>query len=73
MFLKDERQGKGVYTWTSGDRYEGTWQHGGRIGRGKLITVSGKVYNQTWDEGPHCNYSTNVPHLFPQAQEETSH
>lgn len=44
------RNGQGVYTWVSGNRYEGTWLAGKRHGKGKLIHASGAVYDGDFSE-----------------------
>ena len=41
--------GKGVYTYSGGGVYEGTWDHGERIGSGKHTWIDGTVYDGEWE------------------------
>uniref|UniRef100_A0A7N8YR60 Junctophilin 3a n=1 Tax=Mastacembelus armatus TaxID=205130 RepID=A0A7N8YR60_9TELE len=52
----------GVYTWPSGNSYQGTWAQGKRHGRyGQLeSTASGARYEGTWSNGLQDGYGTET-------------
>ena len=43
-----ERNGKGVFTYRSGEVYSGSWLNDKRNGKGKLIWKNGNVYDGGW-------------------------
>jgi hypothetical protein len=40
--------GQGVFTWPSGDRYEGQFEDGKMNGKGKLFCIDGEVQEGMW-------------------------
>ena len=47
-FVKGKRSGKGVATWTNGNRYEGDWLDDNMHGKGLMTSTSGASYNGDW-------------------------
>jgi hypothetical protein len=43
-FVRNMRNGRGVYVWNTGDRYDGNWVNGKREGKGDLLTKDGYRY-----------------------------
>ena len=43
-FKDDKMNGRGLYTWASGDRYEGQWKDDKRNGQGIFTWTDGKRY-----------------------------
>eukprot|EP01031_Cornospumella_fuschlensis_P024824 gene24824-29998_t len=43
--------GKGVYTWTNGDKYEGEWKDDGRVGEGVMTWANGNKYEGDYNNG----------------------
>jgi ribosomal protein L7/L12 len=48
FFLPGEYHGHGVLVLPSGDRYDGDWQHGKKMGRGRYDWKSGTFYDGQW-------------------------
>ncbi len=44
-------QGRGIYTWTSGDRYEGNWKDDVPDGKGTYTWANGSGYQGDWRNG----------------------
>lgn len=54
IFAEDEfKNGRGTYSWSNGNKYEGEWKEDHRHGRGRMIYADGDKY-----EGKlvHCRY-----------------
>ena len=51
-FLDDKFHGdKGIYTWTDGDKYVGSWKNGERNGKGMFKYADGSVDYSMYDNG----------------------
>lgn len=46
--VKGNREGKGTYTWTNGDKYEGHWKNNIKHGEGTYIWITGEKYTGEW-------------------------
>lgn len=42
------RHGKGTYTWTTGEKFEGQWKYGKRSGYGKFTAADGTITEGEW-------------------------
>ncbi len=51
VFHNNARTGRGVYTFSNGDRYEGQFKNNKIHGTGKMIYANGKVTNGRWSNG----------------------
>eukprot|EP01048_Picozoa_sp_COSAG05_P031427 COSAG05_NODE_11469_length_512_cov_0.615012_1_plen_81_part_00 len=49
--LYGERHGKGVYSWSHGDRYVGEFSEGGCHGHGTCTYPDGSVKSGKWEDG----------------------
>lgn len=47
-YRDDRRHGSGVYTWASGDKYDGNWDNGKMSGHGTKTMANGDVYSGMW-------------------------
>ncbi|MCP4935092.1 MAG: hypothetical protein GY927_13025 [bacterium] len=47
-YLDGKSHGKGVYTWASGDRYEGDWRDDKQHGKGVYTWANGNHYEGDW-------------------------
>eukprot|EP01087_Luapelamoeba_hula_P025163 TRINITY_DN984_c0_g1_i1.p1 TRINITY_DN984_c0_g1~~TRINITY_DN984_c0_g1_i1.p1 ORF type:complete len:936 (-),score=180.49 TRINITY_DN984_c0_g1_i1:27-2834(-) len=45
------KNGRGAYSWSNGNRYEGEWRDDHRHGRGRMIYADGDRYEGDWKEG----------------------
>ncbi len=52
----DCENGYGIYTWDSGERYEGNWQNGYRNGLGTNTFPSGSKYEGNWKDDKKDGY-----------------
>ena len=43
--------GKGIYHWPNGNKYEGRWKDGKENGRGKLTGSNGYIIEGNWKDG----------------------
>ncbi len=50
--------GYGIYTWDSGERYEGYWQNGKRNGQGTNYFSNGAEYSGNWKDDKKNGYGT---------------
>ena len=50
-YVKDKRQGWGMYIWANGDKYVGNWHRGIMQGEGTFIWARGDVYQGSWLKG----------------------
>lgn len=46
----DCANGKGIYTWENGAKYEGSWKDGKRNGFGKYTYANGTIYEGSWKD-----------------------
>ena len=44
------RQGRGTYTWFTGDTYTGEWKNDKMHGFGKITTASGKIIEGKFED-----------------------
>jgi hypothetical protein len=44
-------EGKGIFYWIDGDKYEGTWKDNQRDGTGQLTTKEGEVTSKKYSLG----------------------
>ena len=51
MWMSGQRNGHGVFLWTSGDRYEGQWRDDKMEGKGLMRWADGKQYQGEWMDG----------------------
>ena len=49
--MADMKDGKGVFTWPDGRKYDGQWSKGKQHGRAKYTFSDGAVKNGVWDQG----------------------
>jgi hypothetical protein len=40
--------GKGVYTWSNGDKFSGTFKNGQRNGKGFMTSAAGESFEGLW-------------------------
>lgn len=52
------KQGKGTYTFASGDIFEGNYVDNKRHGPGKLSKVDGEIREENWKEDKLVNFNT---------------
>ena len=52
------KQGAGVYTFGSGDLFEGNYVNNQRHGPGKLTKVDGEIREENWKEDKLVNFTT---------------
>lgn len=57
-FAAGKRSGTGTYTWTNGNRFDGTWKDGSPNGAGVLIEADGDVYTGDWKDGQRTGTGT---------------
>ena len=41
-------EGRGIFTWKDGSRYEGDYKNNRKHGKGKYLSVDGKEYEGNW-------------------------
>ena len=51
------KQGKGQYTFGSGDVFTGTYENNVRHGEGKLVKADGEERTENWKEGKLINFN----------------
>lgn len=59
-FVKGKRSGKGVATWTNGNRYEGDWLDDNMHGKGLMTSVSGASYKGDWVQDKMQGYGVYI-------------
>ena len=48
--VNGKRHGKGKYTWTTGEKFQGQWATGLREGKGHLSYTVGTVHDGFWKD-----------------------
>ena len=49
MWKEDHREGKGVFLWANGDKFEGKWKKDKIEGKGVLLLKNGEKYEGIWE------------------------
>ena len=47
-FIKDEREGNGIYIWENDEYYTGQWKNGSEYGKGILFYSNGNIQCEFW-------------------------
>ena len=48
------REGRGIFSWSNGNLYEGEWKEGNKNGLGTFTYLDGSKYKGEWKDG-NCN------------------
>ena len=57
IFLKEENaDGKGKYTYSDGESYEGEWKDGKYHGKGNYTSIDGDALEGKWKDGNLVNH-----------------
>ncbi len=51
VFVANNKQGFGIFSWEDGSRYEGFWHKNKQHGLGTFISSNGKNYQGDWKDG----------------------
>jgi len=58
--MDDKKEGRGVFLWPDGRKYDGMWLNGKQDGLGTYMTANGKAKQGEWKEGKRITWVEKV-------------